>query len=59
MTRTWEAGSPGIRDRITARIPLGRPAAPEEVAEAAAWLLNDRSSSVTGTVLPVDGGATA
>ncbi|MFF8995624.1 SDR family NAD(P)-dependent oxidoreductase [Streptomyces sp. NPDC014983] len=59
MTRTWEAASPGIQQRITAGIPLGRPAAPEEIAEAAAWLLSDRSSFVTGTVLRVDGGARA
>ncbi|MFH8342432.1 SDR family NAD(P)-dependent oxidoreductase [Streptomyces sp. AM6-12] len=59
MTRSWEADSPGVRERITAGIPLGRPAAPEEIAEAAAWLLSDRSSFVTGTVLRVDGGARA
>jgi NAD(P)-dependent dehydrogenase (short-subunit alcohol dehydrogenase family) len=59
MTRTWEAASPGVRQRITALIPLRRAAGPEEIAQAAAWLLSDRASFVTGTVLPVDGGARA
>lgn len=59
MTRTWEAASPGLRERITALIPLGRGADPGEIAQAAAWLLSDRSSFVTGTVLRVDGGARA
>ncbi|MFC3996842.1 SDR family oxidoreductase [Nocardiopsis sediminis] len=27
------------------------------MAQAAAWFLSDRASYVTGTVLPVDGGA--
>lgn len=59
MIRTWEAESPGLLDRLTARTPLGRTADPEEIAEAAAWLLSDRASYVTGTVLRVDGGAWA
>ncbi|WP_031161402.1 SDR family NAD(P)-dependent oxidoreductase [Streptomyces durhamensis] len=59
MIRAWEARSPGLQDRLTALTPLRRAAAPEEVAEAAAWLLSDRSSFVTGTVLRVDGGARA
>jgi NAD(P)-dependent dehydrogenase (short-subunit alcohol dehydrogenase family) len=59
MIRAWEAESPGLVDRLTAQIPLGRAAHPDEIAHAAAWLLSDRSSYVTGTVLRVDGGARA
>jgi NAD(P)-dependent dehydrogenase (short-subunit alcohol dehydrogenase family) len=59
MIDAWEAAAPGIVDRLAAGTPLRRAAAPEEIAEAAAWLLSDRSSYVTGTVLRVDGGARA
>ncbi|UXY17448.1 glucose 1-dehydrogenase [Streptomyces cynarae] len=59
MISTWEKGSPGLRERLTAHTPLGRAADPQEIAQAAAWLLSDRSSYVTGTVLRVDGGARA
>ncbi|MGO4841278.1 SDR family oxidoreductase, partial [Rhizobiaceae sp. 2RAB30] len=36
--------------------PLGRPGVPQEVAEAIIWLLDDRSSYVTGALLDVSGG---
>jgi len=38
------------------QIPMGRIAAPEEVAEGALWLCSDASSFVTGHVLAVEGG---
>lgn len=39
--------------------PMGRPGKPEEVANAALFLLSDEASFVTGATLAVDGGATA
>ncbi|GAB2934568.1 SDR family oxidoreductase [Rhodococcus aerolatus] len=41
------------------RIPLGRPAEPEEIAPVIAFLASDDARFVTGVVLPVDGGVSA
>jgi NAD(P)-dependent dehydrogenase (short-subunit alcohol dehydrogenase family) len=40
-------------------IPMGRAAAPEEIAHLAVYLASDESSWVTGAALPIDGGQSA
>ena len=42
-------------DAISARIPLGRPGEPEDVANAFLYLASDLASYVTGEILSVDG----
>ncbi len=49
---------PGGEAITLARIPLERFATPAEQANAAAWLLSDKASFVTGEEIVVDGGAT-
>ena len=50
---------PAIGDDLVSRLPIGRLATPEEIADAALWLCSDASSFVLGAVIPVDGGYTA
>jgi NAD(P)-dependent dehydrogenase (short-subunit alcohol dehydrogenase family) len=50
---------PGLEERWRETEPIGRFAAPREIAEAVAWLCSDAASFVTGIALPVDGGWTA
>ena len=44
---------------IAARTPLERLGEPNEIAQAAAFLVSDWASYITGAILPVDGGWTA
>ena len=48
--------NPGYRDEITGVTPLGRIAAPAELAEAVQFLASDAAGFITGQVLTVDGG---
>ena len=48
----------GVKDGIMANIPVGRYGKPEDIARAAAFLVSDEASYITGQVLAVDGGMT-
>ncbi len=45
-----------LRDAIAATIPMGRTAAPAEIANVILFLASEAASYVTGVALPVDGG---
>ena len=58
MTSTIQDDS-SKTDKFLDRCPLGRLAAPEEVAAVITFLASDDASMITGVNLPVDGGVSA
>jgi NAD(P)-dependent dehydrogenase (short-subunit alcohol dehydrogenase family) len=53
------AGPDVDRSDLSAPNPMGRVAAPEEVAAFVAFLLSDEAPFVTGATLAIDGGSSA
>lgn len=51
--------NPAEWSKHRSRIPLDRPAAPEEIASVVRFLLSDEASYVTGALVVADGGLTA
>ncbi|TIV88854.1 MAG: SDR family oxidoreductase [Mesorhizobium sp.] len=51
-------GREAIEAYIREKVPLGRWASVEEIAEAVLFLVSDRSSYMTGQILVIDGGET-
>jgi NAD(P)-dependent dehydrogenase (short-subunit alcohol dehydrogenase family) len=46
-------------EQATQKVPMGRLATPEEVADTVVYLASDRASYVTGTIITMDGAAHA
>jgi NAD(P)-dependent dehydrogenase (short-subunit alcohol dehydrogenase family) len=59
MLRSVVAGGPGDMRQMGESTPIGRVAAPEEVASVSFFLCGPGASYVTGATLAVDGGLTA
>ncbi|QEL23498.1 SDR family oxidoreductase [Bosea sp. F3-2] len=56
LVKTLEAAGRIDRHKLERRIPMGRLAEPEEIAEAGWFLCSPAASYVTGAILSVDGG---
>jgi NAD(P)-dependent dehydrogenase (short-subunit alcohol dehydrogenase family) len=56
---TRDADPEALVQSRRAQVPLGRYARPEEIANAALFLLSDEASFITGATLAADGGITA
>src|SRR5713226_1422445 len=55
-TAYGNALDPAVKQRIAARIPLGRWGTPEDIAHAAVYLASDAAAYVTGQMLMINGG---
>jgi NAD(P)-dependent dehydrogenase (short-subunit alcohol dehydrogenase family) len=54
----WRLDVPELREQVEARIPTGRVAEPDDIADAIAVLASGRLGYMTGAALVVDGGWT-
>ena len=56
---SWRLDVPELREAIDTKIPMGRVAQADEIADLVALLASDRLAYMTGSALVVDGGYTA
>ena len=57
MTRKAMSNDPARKAKILSRTPMARFGVPDDIGMAAAFLCSTAARFITGTVLPVDGGA--
>jgi NAD(P)-dependent dehydrogenase (short-subunit alcohol dehydrogenase family) len=55
----WRLNNPELKTAVVSKIPLGRVAQPDEIADAIAILASHRLRYVTGAAFVIDGGWTA
>lgn len=55
----WRLDQPELRTAIEAKVPMGRVAQPDDIADAVALLASDHLAYMTGHGLVIDGGFTA
>src|SRR5438477_8582692 len=58
MMQRFTGGTPQGRQMVASIEPVGRPAAPEEIAAAVVWLCSDAAAFVIGHAMVIDGGQT-
>jgi NAD(P)-dependent dehydrogenase (short-subunit alcohol dehydrogenase family) len=58
MVNDWLGGDPENEAQVEALHPIGRIAAPEEIAALVMWLCSDAASFMCGAAIPIDGGYT-
>ena len=56
---SWRLDQPEPRAEVEGRIPVGRVATPDEIADAVALLASGRLGYLTGHPLVIDGGMSA
>jgi NAD(P)-dependent dehydrogenase (short-subunit alcohol dehydrogenase family) len=59
LLRAFTKGDPSTETMRAQKIPLGRLAEPEDIADAVVWLCSDGARFVTGNPMLVDGGMVA
>lgn len=59
LDRVTGGSNTELRQKLINLHPIGRIAAPEEIAAAVLWLCSPEAGFITGVTLPVDGGWTA
>jgi 3-oxoacyl-[acyl-carrier protein] reductase len=58
QTEAMSQADPKFVEAVVSRLPLGRTCSPDEIADAALYLLSDAAAYITGQTLCVDGGMT-